>query len=62
MDKHIKNIIETIKDLEWQIKKIYVENNCIYGEIVNKYGIEKKKDFMQQVKKIQRMFTMYIKN
>lgn len=39
MDRnYVKEIFETIKDLEWRVLNIWVENNCIMAEIKNKYG------------------------
>ena len=39
MDRnYVKEIIETIKDLEWKVLNVWVENNCIIAEIKNKYG------------------------
>ena len=36
--KYVLNIIETIRYMEWKILSVWVDNNCIYAEIKNKYG------------------------
>ena len=32
LQKTVNNILDTIKDFNWSIKQIWVENNCIYVE------------------------------
>ena len=29
----VNNILDTIKEFNWSIKQIWVENNCIYAEV-----------------------------
>lgn len=41
MLKSLSNILEITKDLEWTIKNIYIEDNSIHANIINKYGVEK---------------------
>jgi hypothetical protein len=33
MNEYIKNIIETIKEFNWNLKQIWVDDNCIYAEV-----------------------------
>lgn len=33
MNKTILNIIETIKEFKWNLKQIWVENNCIFADV-----------------------------
>lgn len=32
INKYVNEIIATIKELNWEVNNIYVENNCIYAE------------------------------
>ena len=38
MNKTIANIIEVIKELNWKLEGVYVENNCIYADRINNSG------------------------
>ena len=33
IDASITNIVKTIRDLNWDLKQIWVENNCIYADV-----------------------------
>lgn len=37
-DKYINEIIEVIKEFKWTVNKVWVDNNCIYGEVVKPNG------------------------
>ncbi|MGL5329846.1 MAG: hypothetical protein ACRDD7_11280 [Peptostreptococcaceae bacterium] len=36
--KYVSNIIEVIKDFKWQVLNVWVDNNCIYGEVKKQNG------------------------
>lgn len=42
IDTHIINIISTIKEFNWKLIKIWVENNCIYADVNKENGITEK--------------------
>lgn len=33
IDASITNIVKTIRDFNWNLKQIWVENNCIYADV-----------------------------
>lgn len=35
VQKTVNNILETIKESNWKIEGVWVENNCIYAEVEN---------------------------
>lgn len=38
--RSLDNIKETVKYLQWTIKGIYIEDNCIYANVINKYNVK----------------------
>lgn len=38
VNEYVKEIIETVKYFNWNLKQIWVENNCIYAERIRING------------------------
>ena len=34
MNKYVKNIIDTIKEFNWKVKDLWIDDNCIYGKVI----------------------------
>ena len=34
MNKYVKNIIDTIKELNWKVKDLWIDDNCIYAKVI----------------------------
>lgn len=34
MNKYVKNIIEIIKEFNWKVKDIWIDDNCIYAKVI----------------------------
>ena len=38
MNKYIENIIEIIKEFNWKVKDLWIDDNCIYAKVVKPNG------------------------
>ena len=38
MNKYVKNIIDTIKEFNWKVNKIWIDDNCIYAKVIKPNG------------------------
>lgn len=38
MNKYVKNIIDTIKEFNWKVNKIWIDDNCIYAKVAKPNG------------------------
>lgn len=36
VNDYVCNIVGTIKEFNWKLTQIYVENNCVYAEVIKK--------------------------
>ena len=34
MNKYVKNIIDTIKEFNWKVKDLWIDDNCIYAKVI----------------------------
>lgn len=63
--RSLDNIKETVKYLQWTIKGIYIEDNCIYANVINKYNVENNEglyagsDFSEEPTKV--MYQLLLK-
>lgn len=38
MNKYIENIIEIIKEFNWKVKDLWIDDNCIYAKVIKPNG------------------------
>ena len=38
MNKYVKNIIDTIKEFNWKVKDLWIDDNCIYAKVIKPNG------------------------
>ena len=38
MNKYVKNIIDTIKEFNWKVEDLWIDDNCIYAKVVKPNG------------------------
>ena len=38
MNKYVKNIIDTIKEFNWKVDDLWIDDNCIYAKVVKPNG------------------------
>lgn len=34
MNKYVKNIIDIIKEFNWKVKDLWIDDNCIYAKVI----------------------------